>query len=242
MYAMEPWSGNYTVPPAIWTSAHVNQFVEPGWHFLGGEGRGLLPGGGSWTVMVPSPAGEVEQSLDTTPRLVPDAGKGDFTLVLEKLEGDCLRCKVAATTAETVSFALTGALRATRSLSMWLTNGTVSFAKMADIDVSGGSFHVEVPRDTMITLSTTTGQAKGTTSPATCTGSCLPPVYTHALAAPCLEHHTHSNARVWVLDNMKMNDCMLRTGDVICSGVYKPFPFPFNASCKHHHESPFRFL
>ena len=24
------------------------------------------------------------------------------------------------------------------------------------------------------------------------------------------------------------------TGDVICSGVYKPFPFPFNASCEHH--------
>ena len=22
---------------------------------------------------------------------------------------------------------------------------------------------------------------------------------------------------------------------MICSGVYKPFPFPFNASCKHQH-------
>ena len=31
MYAYEPWSGNYTVPPAIWTSAHVNQFAAPGW-------------------------------------------------------------------------------------------------------------------------------------------------------------------------------------------------------------------
>ena len=94
MYAMEPWSGNYTVPPAIWTSAHVNQFVEPGWHFLGGEGSGLLPGGGSWTVMVPSPNASRTnspkvQSLGA--RLVGDAGAGDFTLVLEKLEGDCLR-------------------------------------------------------------------------------------------------------------------------------------------------------
>lgn len=172
MYAMEPWSGNYTVPPAIWTSAHVNQFVEPGWHFLGGEGNGLLPGGGSWTVMVPSPNSSRPRAL-SLPNLVGDAGEGDFTLVLEKLEGDCLRCKVPATTGEVVSFALTGPLKATTSLSMWLTNGTVSFVKMADVAVAGGSFHVEVPRDTMITLSTTRGQAKGTTSPATCTGSCL---------------------------------------------------------------------
>ena len=171
MYAMEPWSGNYTVPPAIWTSAHVNQFVEPGWHFLGGEGSGLLPGGGSWTVMVPSLDSGGVRSADAMPRLVGDASEGDFTLVLEKLEGDCLRCKVPATTAEMVSFTLTGALKATKSLSMWLTNGTVSFAKMPDVGVAGGSFHVEVPRDTMITLSTTTGQAKGE-SPETCTGSC----------------------------------------------------------------------
>ena len=25
MYGFQPWSGNYTVPPAIWTSALVNQ-------------------------------------------------------------------------------------------------------------------------------------------------------------------------------------------------------------------------
>jgi hypothetical protein len=137
---------------------------------LAGAGSGLLPGGGSWTVLVPSPnSGSTVVSHGTVPRLVGEAGEGDFTLVLEKLEGDCLRCKVPATTAEMVSFKLTGALEATTTLSMWLTNGTVSFAKMADVKVAGGSFHVEVPRDTMITLSTTHGQAKGT-SPATCTG------------------------------------------------------------------------
>ena len=55
MYAVEPWSGNYTVPPPIWTSAHVTQFAAPGWRYLGGGGAGLLPGGGSWTAMVPDP-------------------------------------------------------------------------------------------------------------------------------------------------------------------------------------------
>eukprot|EP01048_Picozoa_sp_COSAG05_P005603 COSAG05_NODE_337_length_11164_cov_11.970357_4_plen_963_part_00 len=202
MYAMEPWSGNYTVPPAIWTSAHVNQFVEPGWHFLSGGGNGLLPGGGSWTAMVPGGGGGSRSSGSGSSssssqrshhrqlssgqrrRTVGEAVAGaDLTLVLEKLEGACLRCKVASTTAETVSFMLAGTLTATKSLSMWLTNDTVSFIHMGEVAVSGGAFSVHVPRDTMITLSTTTGQAKGQ-------------------ATTC-------------------------TGDTICSGVYKPFPFPF---------------
>ena len=202
MYAMEPWSGNYTVPPAIWTSAHVNQFVEPGWHFLSGGGNGLLPGGGSWTAMVPGGGGSRISSSSSSSRqrdqnrqlssgqqrrIVGEAIAGlDLTLVVEKLEGACLRCKVASTTAETVSFKLAGTLTATKSLSMWLTNGTVSFMHMGEVAVSdGGVFSVHVPRDTMITLSTTTGQAKGQAS--TC------------------------------------------TGDTICSGVYKPFPFPFTS-------------
>ena len=169
-YAMEPWSGNYTVPPAIWTSAQVNQFVEPGWHFLAGEGTGLLPGGGSWAVLVPPPAKGKGAALlgGATQRTVSAAGQGDFTLVLEKLEGACLRCKVPATMGESVSFTLIGALADTKTLSMWLTNGTVSFAKMADVVVTDGKLTVELPRDTMITLSTTTGQVKG--QAATCTG------------------------------------------------------------------------
>ena len=98
---MEPWSGNYTVPPAIWTSAHVNQFAAPGWHFLGGAGgNGLLPGGGSWTAMVPPPGRPAALSLPAAAAggraTVATAGAADLTLVVEKLEGDCLRCKVPA--------------------------------------------------------------------------------------------------------------------------------------------------
>ena len=117
---------------------------------------------------------------------VGSAAAGDFTLVLEKLEGACLRCRVPPTSAEVVSFRLAGALASTTALHMWLTNGTVSFAQMADVAVSGGSFSVALPRDTMITLSTTVGQHKG--QAATCTGAAT------------------------------------------CSGVYKPFPFPFNTT------------
>lgn len=185
MYAMQPWNGNYTVPPAIWTSAHVNQFSAPGWHYLGGEGTGLLPGGGSWTAMVPPPADQLRQAtVADYPRSVATAAAGDLTLVIEKLEGDCLRCKVPTTTAETVSFQLTGQFARISALKMWLTNGTVSFVQLEPLAVHGGAFSVRVPRDTMLTLSTTVGQAKGQAS--TCVGA------------------------------------------AICSGVYRPFPFPWN--------------
>lgn len=30
MYAWQPWSGYYVVPPTVWASAHTTQFVEPG--------------------------------------------------------------------------------------------------------------------------------------------------------------------------------------------------------------------
>jgi hypothetical protein len=30
MYAWQPWSGHYAVPPTVWASAHTTQFAEPG--------------------------------------------------------------------------------------------------------------------------------------------------------------------------------------------------------------------
>lgn len=188
MYAYEPWSGNYTVPPPIWTSAHVTQFATPGWRYLAGQGNGLLPGGGSWTTMIP-PAGRARHSGMRSPILdSASAASGDFTLVIEKLEGACLRCKVPATTAETVSFSLSGSLAqpSTTTLSTWVTNSSVSFLKVEDTPVIAGSFSVHIPRDTIITLTTTTGQAKG---------------------------HAPSCSSVT---------------PTMCTGVYKPFPFPYH--------------
>ena len=36
MYAWQPWSGHYVVPPTVWASAHTTQFAEPGWRMLHG--------------------------------------------------------------------------------------------------------------------------------------------------------------------------------------------------------------
>ena len=203
MYAYEPWSGNYTVPPPIWTSAHVTQFAVPGWHYLAGPGgSGLLAGGGSWTAMIPPAAGTVDATTMTTVvqstltmgndgAVAAAAAAGDFTLVVEKLDGSCLRCSVAKTTAETVDFTLAGSLLAAKptALATWITNSSVSFLKLADTPVAkDGTFSFIMPADTIITLTTTTGQAKG-----------------HAAS------------------------CSART-PTMCTGVYAPFPFPFSTT------------
>ena len=208
MFAFEPWSGNYTVPPAIWTSAHVTQFAEPGWRYLAGTGSGLLPSGGSWSAMVPpKKEGENENKSEhasSTPygaRATVRAASldaGDFMLVVEKLEGACLRCKVPTTSGETVSFVLAGPLNPSSSqtaplaLATWVTNSSVSFLRLADTPVAAdGSFTIFIPRDHMYTFTTTTGQAKG-----------------HA--ASCS------------VDSPTM-----------CNGVYAPHPFPYSDSYDH---------
>ena len=124
VYGFQPWSGNYTVPPAIWTSAlvnqlhgarlvrcrrpansyfvnqwyFVNQFAAPGWFYLGGAGgSGMLPKGGSWTAMVPPlPTPKASRRLSAKggaagATTVASAGASEVSLVIEKLEGACLR-------------------------------------------------------------------------------------------------------------------------------------------------------
>ena len=158
----EPWSGNYSLYPSIWTNAHVGQFSEPGWRYLGGEGSGLLPGGGSYTAMVPaSDRNALTVGTSSGRRRVREAQASDFSLVIEKLEGACLRCKVGATTSESVSYKLAAVYAGVDSLACWVSNSSTQFVRVADVPVHGGLFTVHVERDTMMTLTTTTGQTRG---------------------------------------------------------------------------------
>lgn len=101
---------------------------------------------------------------------VATAGAMDFTIVIEKLEGDCLRCRLSAlggnTTQEIVRFKLLGTLLSKAEalqLACWSSNSSHHFVRGADILVSkSGEFDVTVPRDTIVTVTSTTGQNKGT--------------------------------------------------------------------------------
>lgn len=163
MYAYEPWSANYTINGPIWTSAHWGQFTKPGWRFLLNSsspdvpgGAGYLRNGGSYVTLVP-PAGSVE------------AEAGHFSLIIETLEGKCLRCAGQTSTSQTAAFQLAGGLEAPAgALALWSTNETHQFVQQPDISVgSDGSFKLTIEPDSMYTVSTlSNGQSHGVHAPA----------------------------------------------------------------------------
>ena len=110
----------------------------------------MLPNGGSFVTMVSSDGKN-------------DGEVPEVTIVVEKLEGRCLRCAGQNTTTETVTFQLTGPLTAHKVLQVWQTNETAHFINLGNITVgSDSSFSVTVPRDSIVTVSSWfNGQSKG---------------------------------------------------------------------------------
>eukprot|EP00912_Choanoflagellata_sp_UC4_P001195 UC4_evm2s747 len=154
---MTPWSGYFEAGnlgsagsssgnngAAIWTHAHTGQFVKVGWKYLDvNHGSGYLTNGGSYVTLVS-----------------PDSAY--FSIIIEKLEGRCLRCAGQNTIDELASFLLSGDLKASE-LQIWSTNETHHFQYLGNITItSDGEFEVFVPRDTIITVSNFfNGQKKG---------------------------------------------------------------------------------
>jgi hypothetical protein len=114
--------------------------------------------------MVPPAGRTCAPPLTTRRHTVAEAcGESDITIVLEKLEGSALRCHVAPTVSETIQFQLADSYRATvHSMVVWLSNSSHQFVQLPDLPVGPkGLIRIELTRDTMITLTTTTGQRKG---------------------------------------------------------------------------------
>eukprot|EP00039_Didymoeca_costata_P008210 m.109132 g.109132 ORF g.109132 m.109132 type:complete len:800 (-) comp13993_c0_seq1:24-2423(-) len=142
MYGMTPWSGYFEAGMpgssnggAIWTNAHTCQFVEPGWRYLPvhSNGSGYLQQGGSYVTLV-DPTGT------------------HFTMVLEKLEGRCLRCAGQVTETEAITFTLASSFNSAK-LIMFLTNETHHFIEMTSPVITNSQFTVTIPKDSIITVS-----------------------------------------------------------------------------------------
>eukprot|EP00759_Apiculatamorpha_spiralis_P041702 PhF_6_TR40219/c0_g1_i1/m.59754/K01202/GALC; galactosylceramidase len=168
MSALQPWDGSYgtfnadgswTVGPMMWATAHTTQFTEPtSWSYLAhGDGAGHLQGGGSYVTLK-------------------NFATGDFTIVIEKMSRDrssCVRPVLPGytTVAENATFALRGALQqlAGKTLNYWATHWasydgdqSYEFQKMTPINVAAdGTFTINIPIDTIITLTTITTGKKG---------------------------------------------------------------------------------
>jgi hypothetical protein len=135
MYANTPWSGHYDVQGAIWATAHTTQFAQPGWQYLDAA-SGYLPESGSYV------------SLRSTD------GK-NWSVILET---------IGARQPQSVSFRLTGGLAATR-VHIWETNSARTFEHIGDVTPVNGAFAYTFDPDSLYSLTTTTGQGKGTAEP-----------------------------------------------------------------------------
>lgn len=140
MVAEWPWSGYYQVEEPIWVDAHTTQFTQPGWQYLD-TASGYLENGASYVAL---------RSDDTD----------DYSVVIETMD---------ATRPETVEFQVTGGLSTDR-VQVWSTEIDSDdpkdvFAHEGAVKVRDGSFEVQIEPNHVYTLSTTTGQRKGSAEP-----------------------------------------------------------------------------
>ncbi|SEC59840.1 O-Glycosyl hydrolase [Amycolatopsis tolypomycina] len=138
--ANQPWSGFYSVGKDAWALAHTTQFTAPGWKYLDAS-SGYLGGNranGSY-VSLKSP------------------NNTDYSTVIETMD---------ATSAQTLNLNVTGGLSA-GPVHVWATNLNSNnpadhFVRGADITPSGGAYSLTVQPGHLYTITTTTGQGKGT--------------------------------------------------------------------------------
>jgi hypothetical protein len=142
--APSPWSGSYRLGKQTWTIAQVSQFVQPSWRFID-SASGYL---GS------------DRATGSYVSLKSTNGK-DYSTIIET---------TSAPTAQTVSVAVSGGL-STGTVHVWATNlnsprSSDYFVKQTDLITSGGSYSLTLQPGYVYSLTTTTGQGKGTaTSP-----------------------------------------------------------------------------
>jgi len=134
LLARSPWSGNYQAREALWGYAHYGQFTEAGWQYLNG-GSGHLTGGGSYVTL----------------RSPENAGGKDYSIIVETK---------GAKAAQQLRFEVSGGL-SSGSLCVWRSNAQEQFVQQADVKPVKGAFSIVLEPDTIYSLSTTTGQRKG---------------------------------------------------------------------------------
>ena len=135
MYANTPWSGFYHVQGTIWATAHTTQFAQPGWQYLD-SASGYLREKGSYVAL---------RSTD----------RENWSVILETID---------AKSPQTVSFRLAGGLASTE-VHVWETNNSRTFEQVAVITPADGGFSYTFDPDSLYSLTTTTGQGKGTAQP-----------------------------------------------------------------------------
>jgi galactosylceramidase len=131
MQAKSPWSGHYTVWPAVWAVAHTTQFAQPGWKYLD-HGCGQIDA----------------KTWKGTYVTLKDPSTGDWSMVV---------CTDGPTT---LAIKTADGLKADR-VHVWHSDAQTQFAKEADILPVQGVLTISLPGDSIYSVTTTTGQQKG---------------------------------------------------------------------------------
>lgn len=129
--AREPWSGNYGVREALWGYAHYGQFSQVGWTYLD-DGCRMLDGGGSMVTLR-------------------NPGNGDYSIIIETKD---------ASKPQTIKVNMEGDL-SDAPLCVWRSDERDQFVRERDIMPKKGTFSIKLQPNTVYSLSTTTGQQKG---------------------------------------------------------------------------------
>ncbi|MCU1682559.1 MAG: hypothetical protein JWQ81_3298 [Amycolatopsis sp.] len=135
--AGQPWSGAYSIGKNAWVTAQLTQFTKPGWKFVD-SASGYLGGNrdnGSYVTIKPTTGGDYSTILETS----------------------------TATAAQPATFTVGGGL-STGTVHVWSTSlgGGTDLARNADITPANGQFSLTLQPNTVYTVTTTTGQGKGT--------------------------------------------------------------------------------
>lgn len=144
MTANTPWCGSFEVQPAIWAVAHTTQFAQPGWTYAD-KACGYLGRGSYVTLQSPN--------------------KKDFSTIIETID---------TAGVQNIRLALADGISA-QKLHVWKsTSGKEEFVRLPDVDVNNNSFELSLEGHSIYSITTTTGQHKGTARPAPPTPMPLP--------------------------------------------------------------------
>ena len=154
LLAEQPWSGNYFIGRDVWAMAHTAQFTQPGWQYLKSS-SGYLSGSSSNT------NGSYVSLKSTNGR--------DYSVIIETM---------AAKAAQTASFRVSGGL-SSGTIHVWATNfnsanNSDHFVRQPDITPVNGAFSLTLQPGYAYSLTTTTGQGKGSATPPASKGLALP--------------------------------------------------------------------
>jgi len=132
LQADSPWSGHYTIWPSVWTIAHTTQFAEPGWVYMDGA------------------CGQFD----------PATWRGSYVSMRNPKTGDWSAIMVTGEKKK-VKLNIGKGLK-NGPVYLWKSTEKEQFIKQKPLKLTKGSVEIELDADAVYTLTSTTGQTKGT--------------------------------------------------------------------------------